>query len=68
MLSGVVVGLPASYFLLKLVGGLIYGLTADSLWSAAPAVVVLSLTALAAASIPARRAARVDAMIALRWE
>ncbi len=65
---GVSVGLPAAFAASRLVGGMLYGIQPADPISAAAAAAVLGAVALLAAWIPARRAARMDAMKALRWE
>jgi ABC-type antimicrobial peptide transport system permease subunit len=65
---GVCVGLPAAFAASRLVGGTLYGIQPADPISAAAAAAVLGVVALLAAWIPARRAARMDAMKALRWE
>ena len=60
-LAGVAIGIPAAYAILRLVSGLLFGLTPADPVSAAVAISVLGFTALLAAWIPARRASRVDA-------
>ncbi len=65
---GVVVGIAASFWLAKLIASLLFGVTA---WDPAvfvTAPIVLTLVALIAAWIPARRASRVDPIDALRYE
>jgi ABC-type antimicrobial peptide transport system permease subunit len=65
---GVVVGIAASFGLAKLIASLLFGVTA---WDPAvfvTAPIVLTLVALIAAWIPARRASRVDPIDALRYE
>jgi predicted permease len=67
-LAGAAIGIPAAYAILRLVSGLLFGLTPADPVSAAAAIGVLGCTAFLAAWLPARRASRVDPMIALRHE
>lgn len=65
---GALIGLPVAYGLTRLVSSLLYGLTPqDPLSIALATAALLGVTALAG-YIPARRATRVDPMIALRYE
>jgi putative ABC transport system permease protein len=65
---GVVVGLAASLGLNRLLGTLLFGVTAtDPITYAAVAVILISV-ALLATYIPARRATQIDPLIALRYE
>jgi predicted permease len=65
---GVVVGAVCSMAVTRMVKGLLFGVTPGDAVSLIAAIVVLALTAAAAAWIPSRRAARVDPVVALRWE
>jgi putative ABC transport system permease protein len=66
--AGVVLGLIVSYVMTQFLRALLYGVTpTDPLTFALVALLLLS-TALVACWIPARRASRVDPMIALRAE
>jgi predicted permease len=65
---GILVGLPASLAAAQLVRSQLFGLSAMDPASLAGAVVILGALAMAAGWIPARRAARVDPMTALRYE
>ena len=65
---GVALGLPAAWWASRLVSGLLYGLSPNDPVTIAAAVLLLSTTALAASLLPARRATKVDPMVALRYE
>ena len=65
---GALIGIPAALALTRLLTSFLYGLTPqDPLSIAASTAILLAITALAG-YIPARRATRVDPMIALRYE
>jgi predicted permease len=65
---GVAVGLAASLMSTRLVASLLFGLTATNPGSIVSAVIVLAVAAALAATVPVRRAVRVDPMVALRHE
>jgi putative ABC transport system permease protein len=67
-LLGVLIGLAASAGLTRLMGTILYGVSATDPLTFAAVAVVLTLVALAACYIPARRAMRLDRTIALRHE
>ena len=65
---GVSLGLMAAYFLVGLLASILYGVEPRNAGIFAGVPVVLALVALAAVSIPAYRASRVDPLQALRHE
>lgn len=65
---GVAVGLPAIFVASKFVSGMLYGLSANDPLTISGSTLILLAVAALAAFIPARRAMRVDPMIALRYE
>ena len=66
--AGAAVGLAAGVFAARALEGLLFGVTATDAVTFAAAPVVLAAVALAACVAPARRASRVDPVIALRAE
>jgi predicted permease len=67
-LIGLLVGLPLALGMGRAVAGLLYGVAPNDFPTFAGVVILLALVALAACYIPARRAMRVDPIIALRYE
>jgi putative ABC transport system permease protein len=65
---GIAIGLAGALVSARFLAGLLYGVGAADPVSLLAAILVLGAVALAAASIPAWRATRVDPMIALRYE
>jgi predicted permease len=64
----VVVGLAAALAVARLFAAFLYGVRTDDAVTFVCVPVLLGIVVLVASWIPARRAARVDPMVALRWE
>ena len=67
-ITGVALGLAAAFGLAKLITSFLFGVTAKDPLVFAGVPLVLTLVALIAVWLPARRASKVDPLIALRYE
>jgi predicted permease len=65
---GLAVGIPAALALGRFISAQLFGVKANDPWVAAIAVILLSLIAAMAGLVPARRASRIDPLLALRYE
>jgi predicted permease len=65
---GIVIGLGVAFTARRLVETLLFGLAASDFQSIGAAVMTMIIVSAIAGYLPARRASRVDAMVALRYE
>ncbi len=68
VVAGVLLGLPVALGLSRLVESQLFGLSSTDPMTLGIAAILLSVVATVAAYLPARRATRVDPMLALRYE
>jgi len=68
VLTGAIIGVGASFGVSQLLGSLLYGVRAGDPLTLAAAGGLLVAVATAASWLPARRATRVDPLVALRYE
>ena len=68
VLIGAAIGIAAAIGVTHFMSAMLYGIHADDPFTFAGVAIVLTLVALAACYIPARRAMKVDPMVALRYE
>ncbi|MCM3901012.1 MAG: ABC transporter permease [Pyrinomonadaceae bacterium] len=67
-LIGVVIGFASALGLTRLIGSLLFGVTSSDLMTFISASALLIVVALLACYVPARRATKVDPLVALRYE
>ena len=65
---GIALGLPAAWVASRSVASMLFGLAPTDPATMAGAIIVLATAAQLAAYLPARRASRVDPLVALRYE
>ena len=68
LVAGVVIGLPLAYLLARLSESLLYGVSANNPLIYAVGLILIAVVAVVACYVPARRATRVDPLVALRYE
>lgn len=68
VLAGIIIGLPVTLSGIRLVRNMLYGLSGTDPFSLAAAICLLLFAGIASGYLPARRAARIDPVVALRDE
>ena len=66
--AGILIGLPAAWWACRFISSMLYGMRPFDAGTIVAAIVMLTVVALAAGFVPARRAAKVDPMAALRQD
>jgi predicted permease len=68
VLAGIAIGIPAAFAAARLIAARLYGIGAHDPLTLARAALLLLCVAALAGFVPARRASRIDPMVALRYE
>jgi putative ABC transport system permease protein len=68
VLIGAAIGVGGALASSRIVGTLLYGIKPTDPWTFAAIVIVIAGTALLASYLPARRASRVDPLVAIRYD
>jgi putative ABC transport system permease protein len=66
--AGVALGLVAAFMVTQLMSGMLFQVSPTDPWTFVAIGALMTITALIAAATPARRAAHVDPIVALRTE
>jgi putative ABC transport system permease protein len=67
-MAGVAIGVVAALILTRYMASFLFGIGAGDPWTFAAVAILLACIALAACYVPARRAMRIDPMVALKYE